>query len=88
VRNLFEFWEGFFERTNPTWLIGGVALAIFSTPRLRKATRKTIVKGMAAVMSLANEASQLGTKAKAEWQSMVDETQEQIKMRTTEEQST
>lgn len=83
---MFDFLEGFWERTNPALLIGGVALAILTTPQIRKAARKTIVKGMAAMISLANEAGQLGAKAKEEWESMVEETQEQIK--TTEGQPT
>ncbi len=76
---MFEFLEGFWERSNPALLIGGVALALLTAPKVRKATRKTLVKGMAAVMSLANEASQLGTKAKEEWQSIVEESREQSK---------
>jgi hypothetical protein len=88
VSSLFEFLEGFLERSNPALIIGGVALALFTSPQIRKTTRKTLVKGMAAVMSLANEASQMGTKAKEEWQSMVAETQEQMKMKPTEEAPT
>jgi hypothetical protein len=84
---MFEFLEGFWERSNPALIIGGVALAMFTSPNFRKATRKTLVKGMAAVMSLANEAGQVAAKAKEEWQSIVEETQEQSKMRATEETS-
>jgi hypothetical protein len=82
---MFEFMEGFWERSNPALLIGGVALAMFTSPKFRKTARKTLVKGMAAVMSLANEAGQAATKAKAEWQSIVEETQEQSHMKTAEE---
>jgi hypothetical protein len=84
---MFEFMEGFWERSNPALLIGGVALAMFTSPKIRKATRQTLVKGIGAVLALANEASQVATKAKEEWQSIVEETREQSKMRQAEETS-
>lgn len=82
---MFEFLEGFWERSNPALFIGGAVLALFTSDKIRKATRKTLVTGMAAVMSLTNEASQIGTKAKQEWQSIMNESREESKTQPAEQ---
>ena len=77
---MFDFMEGIWEGNNPVLIAGGIVLALFTSPKVRKATRRALVKSIAGVMAIANEASQLGTKAKNEWNSIIEESKHQVQV--------
>jgi hypothetical protein len=57
----------------PGWIAGAAAVALVSSPTVRKTARRLAVRGLSAVLMTAVAVRQAGTKAKEEWQSLVQE---------------